>query len=294
VCFPYNADFDGDEMNIHVPQTEEARAEARILLDVNLNLISPKNGTTLIGTISDAVTGNYLLGKSEIDKPESQQLLFNVGIILKTAKNKISGKDIFLKIIPEDGKQVISEILKNDLTSEYTFGVENDKTTKVLDKEVGRAKTMDVITKVFALGTNYLSRIGFTISIEDLNVDEKTKLETEKIIKDGEEKTNKIIEEYNNKTLQIIPGKTETESREIKVLQTLNEIRTKIGKIVKNEFPADKSVNSMINSGAGGNILNITQIACSVGQQSLWSERINFGYGNRTLSFFKENDLSPK
>jgi len=294
VCFPYNADFDGDEMNIHVPQTEEARAEARILLNVNSNLISPKNSTTLIGTTSDAVTGNYILGKSEITKEEAQQLLFNAGIVSKIGKNKISGKDVFLKIIPEQGKQVISEILKNDLTSEYTFGVENDKTTKVLDKEVGREKTMDVIAKVFALGTNYLSRIGFTISIEDLNVDEKTKLETKRIIKDGEEKTSKIIEEYNNKTLQIIPGKTEIESREIKILQALNEIRTKIGKIVKTEFPADKSVNSMINSGAGGNILNITQIACSVGQQSLWSERINFGYGNRTLSFFKENDLSPK
>src|SRR3990167_10657940 len=50
----------------------------------------------------------------------------------------------------------------------------------------------------------------------------------------------------------------------------------------------------MISSGAGGNILNITQIACSVGQQSLWSERIKLGYTDRTLSFFKENDLSPK
>ena len=294
VCFPYNADFDGDEMNIHVPQTEEARAEARILLDVNSNLISPKNGTTLIGITSDAVTGNYILGKSEVTKEEAQQLLFNVGIISNIGKNKINGKDVFLKIIPENGKQIIAEISKNDLTSEYTFGVENEKATKTLDREVGRNKTVDVITKSFALGTNYLSRNGFTISIEDLNVDEKTKLETKKIINDGEERTNKIIEEYNNKTLQIIPGKTEVESREIKILQTLNEIRTKIGKIVKSEFPADKSVNSMINSGAGGNILNITQMACSVGQQSLWSARINFGYGNRTLSFFKENDLSPK
>src|SRR3972149_1573179 len=59
---PYNADFDGDEMNIHSPQTEEARAEAKILLDVKKNLISPKNNTNLIGCIGDAITGIYLLG----------------------------------------------------------------------------------------------------------------------------------------------------------------------------------------------------------------------------------------
>ena len=65
---PYNADFDGDEMNIHSPQTEEARAEARILLDVKKNLISPKNNTNLIGCTGDAVTGNYLLGLGELLK----------------------------------------------------------------------------------------------------------------------------------------------------------------------------------------------------------------------------------
>jgi len=64
-------------------------------------------------------------------------------------------------------------------------------------------------------------------------------------------------------------------------------------KIVKEEFPVENAVNTMIISGAGGNILNITQIACCVGQQVLWAKRINLGYTNRTLSFFKENDLSP-
>src|SRR3989344_5968145 len=66
-CAPYNADFDGDEMNIHSPQTEEARAEAKILLDVKRNLMSPKNNTNLIGCKADAITGNYLMGLEEFD-----------------------------------------------------------------------------------------------------------------------------------------------------------------------------------------------------------------------------------
>ena len=79
VAAPYNADFDGDEMNIHSPQTEEARAEAKILLDVKRNLISPKNNTNLIGCIGDAITGNYLLGEEEFSKDYANQMLFKSG-----------------------------------------------------------------------------------------------------------------------------------------------------------------------------------------------------------------------
>ncbi|HRZ85416.1 MAG TPA: DNA-directed RNA polymerase subunit A' [Candidatus Paceibacterota bacterium] len=294
VDFPYNADFDGDEMNIHVPQTEEARAEARILLNVNNNLMSPKNNINLIGTIFDAVTGNFLLGNSNISGKEAEQLLFNSGVQKIIDKKIIDGKNVFLNIFPKVSKQVSDMIEKNDLTSEYVFGVENDKIIKIIDNEIGREKTMETIKKAFSLGTDYLSRRGFTISLEDLNVNEKTKKLTQEIIKEGEEKSQQIIEDYKSETLEVIPGKTSEESREIKILQTLNEIRTKIGKVVKNEFPEDNPVNNMILSGAGGNILNIIQIACCVGQQSLWAQRINLGYSKRTLSCFKEGDLSPK
>lgn len=295
VAFPYNADFDGDEMNIHVPQTEEAKSEAKILLNVTNNLMNPKNNTNLIGTVEDAVTGNYILGNTEIDKSEAQQLLFSSGIIFKTNKNKVSGKEVFEKILPEETKSsILNEINKNELTDEYTFGVETDKMIKPIDRELGREKAIDSVSKAFQLGTAYLSRIGFTISINDLGVSEKTKEESARIISDGERKTQEIIASYDNKTLDIIPGKTEEESREIKILQTLNEVRTKIGKIVKEQFPKEKTVNNMIKSGAGGNILNVTQISCLIGQQSLWNERISLGYNNRTLSFFKQGDLSPK
>ena len=294
VVFPYNADFDGDEMNVHVPQTEEARAEARMLLNVNNNLMSPKNNTNLIGTIADAITGNYLLGRDKFSKEEAQQLLYNAGVMKRISEKEISGKDVFMKLLPPVSKSLISDLSKNELTDEYTFGVENDKITKIIDRELGREKAMESITKAFTLGTNYLSRRGFTISLDDLNVPDEIKEKTGNIIKEGEAKTNKIIDSYNDKTLEIIPGKSENESREIKVLQALNEVRTKIGKVVKDEFPEDKSVNNMIISGSGGNMLNITQIACSVGQRSLWDERINIGYSNRTMSFFKEGDLSPK
>ena len=65
MCNPYNADFDGDEMNLHVPQTEEARAEARELMGVKHNLATPKNGTSIIAAIQDFITGAYLISQKD-------------------------------------------------------------------------------------------------------------------------------------------------------------------------------------------------------------------------------------
>lgn len=65
VCTPYNADFDGDEMNLHVPQTEEARAEAMVLMGVTQNLITPRNGEPLIAATQDFLTSSYLLTRKD-------------------------------------------------------------------------------------------------------------------------------------------------------------------------------------------------------------------------------------
>jgi len=323
VCIPYNADFDGDEMNIHSPQSEEARAEAKILLDVGKNLMSPRSNINLLGCIVDAISGNYLLSRDKLTKDSAQELLYEAGIVATFNKKTVSGEDIFSETLPKitfstktksclgqdctfynnckkekcpnnaylsikDGKFISGKVDK------YTFGVEDGILIKLIDKEKGRKVAIDSIKKVFALGTGYLSKRGFTISLNDLNVNEKTRKATLEIINEAEQKTNKIIGRYFDGSLKIIPGKTKEESREIKILQVLNEVRTKIGKIVKQEFPIDNPVNHMIISGAGGNILNITQIACCVGQQALWAKRIGLGYTNRTLSFFKEEDLSPR
>ncbi|MFH1787508.1 MAG: DNA-directed RNA polymerase subunit A' [archaeon] len=299
VASPYNADFDGDEMNIHSPQTEEAKAEAKILLDVKRNLISPKNNTNLIGCIVDAITGNYLLGLDNLQKEFANQLLYQAGIDHKINKKTTPGKEIFSSILPKidfenesisikDGEIISGKIDKT------TFGNEDGELIKVLDREIGREETFKIIKKAFNIGTKYLSNRGITISVNDLDLEENVINAGKDVIKKAKIKTDEIIESYNEGTLEIIPGKTMEESREIKILQVLNEVRTKIGNIVKKEFPKSNPVNHMIQSGGGGNILNITQMASCVGQQQLGGRRVDFGYNDRTLSFFKKGDLSPK
>jgi len=322
VTFPYNADFDGDEMNVHSPQTEEARAEAKILLSVKQNLISVKNNTNLIGCIADAITGNYLLSLDELEKEKATQLLYQSGIVSKITKKNLSGKEIFSELLhkinyavktksctgkdckyfdncrkencPDNAYLSVKDgELVSGIVDSKTFGVEDGILVKILDKVIGRDDTMETIEKVFTLGTSYLSKRGLTISLKDFNVTKEVIEEKEKVIRDAEDKTNSIIKSYYDGSLEHIPGKTNEESREIKILQTLNEVRSKIGKIIKQKFPRDNHISAIINSGAGGSILNITQIACCIGQQALWAKRISLGYSNRTLSFFKKNDLSP-
>ncbi len=299
VTFPYNADFDGDEMNIHSPQTEEARAEARILLDVKNNLISPKNNTNLLGLDEDAITGNYLLGLEEFSRESANQIIYNLGIDKQILKNKILGTEIFSEILPKinfsnnsinikDGNIIKGKIDKT------LFGEENGELIKKLDAVIGRNETIKTIRNAFNLGVNYLANRGITISVEDLNINKKALGESEEIIQKAKKRTEEIIETYEKEDAEIIPGKNKEESREIKILQVLNEVRTKIGEMVKKEFPKDNPVNDMIISGGGGNLLNITQIACCVGQQALRGKRIDIGYNQRTLSFFKKNELSPE
>lgn len=288
---PYNADFDGDEMNIHSPQTEEALSEARVLLNVNNNIISSKNNMNLIGTIGDSVTGAHILSQDNMSRYEAEQLLYSAGAEQGGLKTKtVSGSEVFAQILPRGNSITVPKVL----TGENSFGTENGEMVKIIDKEFGREAAVASINKAFILGALYLSRKGYTLSVQDLNVSEKVKSMTDEVVKEAERKTADIISEYHSGTLVLLPGKTAEETRETKILQILNEVRTEIGKVVKVNFPADGNVNKMITPGAAGSMLNITQIGCCVGQQSLWSKRISFGYHDRTLPFFKRGDLTPE
>jgi len=298
-AFPYNADFDGDEMNIHSPQTEEARAEAMVLLDVKQNLMSPKNNVNFIGCIKDAITGNYLLGFETLSKEEANQLLYKSGIYPNISKKAVAGTEVFSQILPKIDFSNDSIVIKGGtivkgVIDKTTFGGEDGELVKVIDKKYGREEAFLTVKKAFNLGKNFVTSRGITISLNDFSLNEKAIKECEEVIRKAEKKAEEIIKAYYDGTLELIPGKTLEESRETKILQVLNKVRTKIGEIAKREFPKDNPVSHMINSGGGGNILNIAQMASCVGQQALGGKRIDFGYMQRTLSFFKKGDLSPR
>lgn len=287
---PYNADFDGDEMNIHGPQNEEALAEAKILLEINQNIISSKNNTNLVGTITDAITGAYLLGTNKVDKSEANQLLFSANINSKIKKKEIEGEEVFAHVLPDK----IDAKAHSNITASKSFGVEEGEMVKLIDREAGREEAVKSIEKAFNLGNNYLSRKGYTLSLRDLDVSLKVKEMTEEIIQKAEKKVQEIIQKYNAGEIETEQGKSAEEIRETKIMQLLNSVRTDINDIVKSSLSPDSNISKMIKAGSKGSILNVAQMSCCVGQQSLWNRRIEFGYNNRTLSLFKKNDVSPE
>ena len=153
------------------------------------NIISSKNNVNLIGTISDAVTGTYLLDQNKVSKADADQLLYSAGIV-NTIKNKeIDGVDVFAQILPKNARIVVPKELIGDLT----FAAEGGEMVREIDKHVGKKAALECIRKSFALGTSYLSRHGYTLSLQDLNVPLKVKELTKQIIEEAEKKTEQII-----------------------------------------------------------------------------------------------------
>jgi len=307
VCTPYNADFDGDEMNLHIPQNEEARAEAEILMQVQSQIITPKNGLNVIGSLHDAITGNYLLTKEfEFKREDAIQILYNIGVndFSNLKKGKIiSGKDVFSAILPGDFDFVGSTKTKEEvlvkngrLTQGFidksTIGEENGTLLRAIYKKYGEEIGLDILGKVFKLGIEVLLRKGFTTSIQDTDLPENLINKNKEKIQEAEIEIENLIKDYNNGSLKPLPGMSVEQTLENMIIQILSNLRDKIGESVYENVSEKNSTVLMARSGGQGNFLNLAQMAALVGQQALHGSRINNGYSKRTLSLFPKGSLS--
>ncbi|MEK6899870.1 MAG: DNA-directed RNA polymerase subunit A', partial [Nanoarchaeota archaeon] len=298
----------GDEMNLHIPQNEEARAEARILMLVETQIISPRYGLSVVGCIHDAITGNYLLTKELVlTKNEAIDLLYSCGVEDFSSisdKDKVDGKEVFSTLLPKDfnfigedksGNQVkiINGHLKTGSMDKANLGQESGLMLRNIYEKYGSSYTAGLLGKISKLGIAVLTRRGFTIGIGDLDLLEETKLEVSNAIKKAEEEALKLIDEFYAGKLQALPGRTVSETLELRILEVLNKARNKSGDIAVRQAK-DSSAITMAKCGSRGNPLNIAQMTAIVGQQALRGKRIESGFKGRTLSYFKRNDLSPK
>ena len=312
VCTPYNADFDGDEMNMHIPQNEEARAEAEILMHVQHNIITPKNGLNIIACIQDSITGNYLLTREmEFSREEAIEILLSIGWsdFSSFPKTKtISGRQVLSALLPkdfnfigynmmhkEDEKEGIVSVKNGQLSAGIVdraiIGKESGDLLRSLYIQYGPEKTLKTLSNISKLGIKIVTNYGFTTGLVDTDIDEKIFSEINKLMDDALKKVVEFIEEYKSGKMEAYPSKTLKETLELKILEALNKARNKVGRLVAENSSKDNPTIIMASSGARGNELNLAQIAGSVGQQALRGERINRGYNSRALPIFKKNDL---
>ena len=147
-----------------------------------------------LGCVKDAVSGNFMLSEATLDKEDASQLLHEAGINVPGLNKANLGKDIFEKILPE--------VVANKGFDATNFKTGKGDILRAVDKELGRESAVELLRQVFLLGATFLSRTGFTLSAEDLDVPESVKKKTAKIIEGAEEKAAKIIESYYDNTLE--------------------------------------------------------------------------------------------
>lgn len=323
VCPPYNADFDGDEMNMHVFQTPEARAEANDIMKVQEHILSPRYGGPIIGAIHDHITGAYLLTHKDtvFEEDKALQIVKRSKMPLPEAKGEPwTGKEIFSLLLPDklnlvykaeicrkceeckaenceyDAYVVISNgQLLQGVVDDKGYGSGSGKILDAIVKQFGASEAryfLDHATKLAVFGG--VMQRGFTTG----TADEEIPREAEERIAEQLEKSNQqvenLIQVYEDGELEALPGRSLRETLEMKIMQVLGEARDSTGVIAERYFSNNNSAVIMALTGARGSMLNLTQIATCVGQQAVRGGRINRGYIDRTLPHFHKGDVGAK
>ncbi len=318
ICAPYNADFDGDEMNLHVPQGEEARAEAWYLMGARFNLRSPRYGGVIIGIWRSQIAGLFLLTlpSTKLSRKEALQILWDAGIDAELPdKEEISGKEIFSLILPkglyirfkakaaksgkipkEEGEVVIEDgRLVKGVIDENAVAPFAGKLLDAIIQEYGPEAGVKFIDQASRLALAYLKHIGFTIGMDEFEIPKEARDEIEKILSRAEKEAYELIEKYERGELEPWPGLSVRETLENLIVNTLNRARNEAVKIVAKYVHLPNSAVVMAVSGARGKLLNIGMIAGCLGQQAIMGSRPMRGYyGNRTFPHFPKNDLGTR
>ncbi|GBC69941.1 DNA-directed RNA polymerase subunit beta' [archaeon HR01] len=316
VCTPYNADFDGDEMNLHVPQSEEALTEARELLMVEKNIISPRYGAPIIGVIRDFLSALYLLTKDDtyLDKNELAVLLGAIkyrGAVPPPAVEKPkpmwTGKQVFSLLLPKDfnhsfrssfdNKPVVirNGQLLEGVIDKAAVGIERaNSILHRIVRDYGPQKARELLDKIVRLAITFIDMRGMTFSLEDLYVPDEAYQEIQQIFRRADAEYLKIRERHEKGEVEIPPGMTPEQAFENDMLRLLSEVRDSAGKAVREYISKDNTAYIMAKVGARGTMLNIDQMVAVVGQQSVRRERISRGFNRRVLTFFKRDDNSPR
>lgn len=325
-CKPYNADHDGDEMNIHVPQREEGKIEAIELLSVEKNIISPKDGSIAVIPIEDIVSGAFILTlpTTKISREDAMNY-FNIAGIDKIPKPDLgdyySGKVIFSALLPKGiNLRYLSEVHKfvnadkksNKQIKESTEVIIEDGELKqgiidkkglssgsakiifAIQKKHGNTAVIDFYDKLTRVALDVCTRYGLTTPIDDNIMPKEFYDWKEKKMGELVDVSLDLEKKYKNRSLEKMPGKNIHDSFEAYIMKeghsTKKEIETKIvEKFIDNIFADEPKYNSliMVLSGSKGKTDNLTNMGGTVGQAAVREKRPSRGFTDRVLSHYK-------
>ena len=296
VCAAFNADFDGDQMAVHVPLSDEAQLEAREIMSANKNVLKPGNGEVVTSPRLDIILGCYWMTKiisgekgegKYFPTPNNAITAYDFGAVGFRARVKVLSTDskkyegfngevfettvgrlLFNTVLPSD-----YPFINEEITSRTMAGLMND-----LIKKYGIAEIPEIIDKIKEFGFKYATHSGITWSLSDLKIPEEKK----KIIAQARKKSEEIISQYNDGLL----SKAERHRTSVELWM---KAKADIEKILATSLDPNGSVSDMLVSGARGSISQLSQMAGMKGLiQNTKGEIIEFP----VISSMKEG-LSP-
>ena len=313
VCTAFNADFDGDQMAVHLPLSQEAQAECRFLLLSPNNLLKPSDGGPVAVPSQDMVLGIYYLTQERPGNPGEGKFFKSVNEAILAYENKVItlqsrikvritktmpdgtemtgivestlGRFLFNEILPQDLGFVDRSIPGNELLLEVDFLVGKKQLKKILEKVInthGATKTAEVLDAIKATGYKYSTRAAMTVSISDMTVPPQKP----EMIQNAQNIVDKITKNYKR-------GLITEEERYKEVVETWKKTDDELTKALLDGLDKYNNIFMMADSGARGSDKQIKQLA---GMRGLMADttghtielpiKSNFREGLEVLEYF--------
>lgn len=301
----FNADFDGDEMNIHIPQSYETQAELRYLSHVKKHFISAQASKSNLALIQDSLLGAYLMTKDTDSIPREQfyHICSQANIVPINQLNRVRGvlKSLGLKAIAFNGKglfsillppslcyttkkvTIIRGVLIDGVLEKSTLGTSHNSLLQVVYKEYGEEVAITLIDNIQFIANQYLLYRGFSIGLEDCIATKKDEIEN--ILTRSYIEAEQIVKTTHNKGI-----------RESRINMALSKAKDIGMRIAKDALKPDNNFVATITAGSKGDYFNIAQITSLLGQQNVSGQRIipTLNQGKRTLPHYPFEIKDPE
>jgi DNA-directed RNA polymerase II subunit RPB1 len=290
---PYNADFDGDEMNMHVPQSIAAATELRYMASLLRNIISPRTNSPIIQLFQDTMTGIYRISQAGVEVPEhiAMNLLARIKRPFVRKNRSWTGAEIISAAFPMmNFKQGGIELTNGELTKGVLKKSATGGMVHVTYNDFGPEAAGKLINDIQAIITQYNLYTGFSVGTSDLIANPKTAAFVKSKISEGRTKVAEILSKVHSGTYENISGMSDGEKLEDDISSAMKEVESKVSSEVINSLDKSNRIVQMVDSGAKGGSLNITQMVAALGQQLVEGKRIQFTLQDRTLPHFPRYD----
>ena len=312
--------FDGDEMNMHMPQSAIAETELRHLAAIPYQLISPASNSPIIGIFQDSLLGSYRFTRSDIKftPRDAMNLLMMVNNVdtkkLRENGNKITNFDILSQILPPVTMVYKTKLFEDNeeyKNSNNVLEIRNGKYVRgQMEKSVLGSSTKGIIHRICNdfnnmasanfiddlqnIITEYMKSSSFSVGISDLIADKKTAREIVQVITTQKMEVQNIIDKVHLGIFENNTAQSNNIEFETQVNNMLNKATEQSGKIGRKSLSKDNRFLMIVNSGSKGSLINISQMISCLGQQNVDGKRIPYGFDSRTLPHYSKFDDSPK